>query len=268
MVKTGFAALFWATTAGAADRARLRRADLGGAARAAGRRARAARGARALDPDPVGVRAHPAPGRRARPRLLRAHGRSTCWRRSRSPSTWSWSPTRAPPGSCSGTFGTGAVFLAGLLWQRAPAPLARLRSRAAAPDDPLRAADDAGRAHPLLAQLHRPDPDRAARRARRGGPLRARDQVRPGHQRARARLPARLPAARLLDRRRRRGAARLQPDRDLVRRRLRLRRRRALAARALDRRPARRAASTSSRSRRSGCSPPGSRCTRSTWSWW
>ena len=68
-----------------------------------------------------------------------------------------------------------------------------------------------------------------------GGALLAGGQVRPGRQRPRPRLPARLAAARLLDPRRRRGAGRLRGDRHLVRRRLRLRRHRHVAALALDR---------------------------------
>ncbi len=68
-----------------------------------------------------------------------------------------------------------------------------------------------------------------------GRPLLAGGQVRPGRQRPRPRLPARLAAARLLDPRRRRGAPRLRRDRHLVRRRLRLRRHRHVAALALDR---------------------------------
>ncbi len=55
----------------------------------------------------------------------------------------------------------------------------------------------------------------------------------------RAGLPARLAAARLLDRRRRRGPPRLQPRLHLVRGGLRVRRRRPLAAGAVDRRSAR-----------------------------
>ena len=53
---------------------------------------------------------------------------------------------------------------------------------------------------------------------RRGGPVRARGQVRAGHAGARPRVPARLAAARLLDPRRRGGAARLLGDLHLVRR--------------------------------------------------
>ena len=74
------------------------------------------------------------------------------------------------------------------------------------------------------------------RRPRRGRPLLAGGQVRPGGQRPRPRLPARLAAARLLDPRRRRGPPRLRRGRHLVRRRLRLRRHRDVAALALDRR--------------------------------
>ena len=58
-------------------------------------------------------------------------------------------------------------------------------------------------------------------------------EVRPGGQRPRPRLPARLAAARLLDPRRRRGPPRLRHRRHPLRRRLRLRRHRHLAARAL-----------------------------------
>ncbi len=74
-------------------------------------------------------------------------------------------------------------------------------------------------------------------------------------------LPARLAAARLLDRRRRRGAARLQPRVHLVRGRLRLRGRRAVAAGALDRAPARRSGVLRLVQ---GDRPPGDRRSRST----
>ncbi len=74
VVRTGFAALFWATTLAPLIALAVRRADLRGAARPSRRRAGAARGARPLGADPVRVRAHPAARRRARPRLLRAHG--------------------------------------------------------------------------------------------------------------------------------------------------------------------------------------------------
>ena len=62
---------------------------------------------------------------------------------------------------------------------------------------------------------------------RRRRALRALGQVRAGGQRPRQGLPARLAAARLLDRGRRRGPPRLRGDRHLVRRRLHLLRRRA-----------------------------------------
>ena len=166
VVRTGFAALFWTTTAGAAGRARVRRADLGGAARPLRRRARPDRGPRPLDADPVGVRADPAAGRRARPRLLRAHGRSTCWRRSRSPSTSSWSQDEGADGILLGTLrDRGRVPRLAALAASAGGCRSLSDVGAAAADDPLRPADDAGRAHALLAQLHRPDPDRPARRA-------------------------------------------------------------------------------------------------------
>ena len=100
-----------------------------------------------------------------------------------------------------GTFGTGAAFLAWQLWQERHRLALRFQRAAVAADDPLRPADDARRADALLAQLHRPDPHRASRRPRRGGALRAGDQVRAGDQRARPRLPARLAAAGVLDRR-------------------------------------------------------------------
>ena len=122
-----------------------------------------------------------------------------------------------------------------------PPPLAPVRPRSAAADAALRPSDDAGRALPLRAQLRRPDHHRPHRRRRRGRPLLARRQVRPGGQRPGPRLPARLAAARLLDPRRRRGEARLRRGRHLVPRRLRLRRRRHVAARALDRPRPRRA---------------------------
>ena len=168
-----------------------------------------------------------------------------------------------------GTFGTGAVFAVWMLWrERRRLSLRPGRSPPAA-DVPVRAADDAGRAVALLAQLHRPDHPRADGRARRGGPVRARRQVRPGHAGARSRLSARLAAARLLDPGRRGGAARLLGDLHLVRRRARLRGRRAcgssarwivrlLAAPGLLRRP----------TRRSACWRPASPSTRSTWRWW
>ena len=73
-----------------------------------------------------------------------------------------------------GTFGTGAVFLVWRLWQERRRLSFRADTRAAAPDASLRLADDARRALALLAQLHRPDPDRPPGRPRRGGPLRAR----------------------------------------------------------------------------------------------
>ena len=60
-------------------------------------------------------------------------------------------------------------------------------------------------------------------------------QVRPGGQRPRPRLPARLAAARLLDPRRRRGPSHLRHRRHPLRRRLRLRRHRDVAVLALDR---------------------------------
>ena len=62
----------------------------------------------------------------------------------------------------------------------------------------------------LPAQLRRPDHHRPLARPRRGRPLLAGGQVRPGGQRPRPRLPARLAAARLLDPRRRRGPPRLR----------------------------------------------------------
>ena len=67
------------------------------------------------------------------------------------------------------------------------------------------------------------------------GPLLAGGQVRPGGQRPRPRLPARLAAAGLLDPRRRRGPPRLRHRRHPLRRRLRLRRHRHVAVLALDR---------------------------------
>ena len=97
----------------------------------------------------------------------------------------------------------------------------------------------------------------APRRPRRGGPLRARDQVRPGDERAGPRLPARLAAARLLDRRTTTRPAAPTPDRHLVRRRLRVRRRRPLAAGALDRPTCSPRPSSSRPTRRSACSPTG-----------
>ena len=77
-----------------------------------------------------------------------------------------------------GSFGTGVFFLAGPPVGRAPAARASLRDAAASPDAPLRAADDAGRADALLALLPRPHHHRPPRRPRRGGPVRARCQVR------------------------------------------------------------------------------------------
>ncbi len=129
-------------------------------------------------------------------------------------------------------------------------PLALDRPRPAAPHAALRHADDAGRALALRTQLRRPDHHRAHRRPRRGRALLAGGQVRPGGQRPRARLPARLAAARLLDPRRRRGASHLRRRGHLVRRRLQLRRRRHVAALALDRARPGRARSSSTPTKR------------------
>ena len=58
-------------------------------------------------------------------------------------------------------------------WSPAPPPAAGPRLAAAAADDPLRPADDARRALALLAQLHRPRSCSSASRPRRGRALRA-----------------------------------------------------------------------------------------------
>ena len=166
-----------------------------------------------------------------------------------------------------GSYASGAVFVLGLIVVHRRRLSLWVRPPAAAPHAPLRPADDAGRALALRAQLRRPDHHRPLARARRGGPLLARGQVRPGGQRARPRLPARLAAARLLDPRRRRGAPRLRRGRHLVRRRLRLRRHRHVAVLPLDR--ARPGGAGVLRLLRSGRPDrrPASPSTPSTWSW-
>ena len=129
--RPAFAALFWTTTVGAAIALALAEPISEALLDRSGRRARPARGPRPLDADPVGVRADAAAPRRARPRLLRAHRAQRARDDPGDGRASSSSRTRAPPGSCSARFGTGAVFLAGLLWQRAPP------ARAASPSRPL-----------------------------------------------------------------------------------------------------------------------------------
>ena len=89
-------------------------------------------------------------------------------------------------------------------------------------------------------RVHRPDHHRPLDRARRARPLRPRLQVQPGDPGRGPRLPARLAAARLLDPRRRGGAAHLRGRRHRVHGALRVHRRRHVAGGALDRPAARR----------------------------
>ena len=217
VVASTFAGLFWFSTARRADRPALRRADLRSAARprpgSPPELARISIGglwvltmfeflltlfrleerARAffVDHDPQRPRRDRAdrrPRRRRRRGRPRPAARQLRQRRRLRPR-----PDRRPA---------------------APA-LAALRPRAAAAAAALRPADDAGRGLALPAQLRRPDHHRPHRRPRRGRPLLAGGQVRPGGQRPRPRLPARLAAARLLDPRRRRGPPRLRHRRHL-----------------------------------------------------
>ena len=81
---------------------------------------------------------------------------------------------RGAEGLLLGQYATGAVFLGVLLVMHRRRLALIPDFGAAAPDDPLRPADDAGRALALLAQLHRPAADRAPDRARRRRALRAR----------------------------------------------------------------------------------------------
>ena len=159
------------------DRPRLRRADLRGVARAARRGTRPPGDPGAVDAHALGVRAHPAATRRAGARLLRDH-------RDQRPGD---DPDHRLPGGGAG-HGRRRDPAGHLRHRRllprvpgvegaAPA-VAAARRAAAAPHVPVRAADDAGGAHALLAQLHRPDHHRPPRRAGRGGAVRARGQVR------------------------------------------------------------------------------------------
>ena len=229
VVATSFAALFWVTTvaslialpfAGPISEAILDEARPG---------PDADRDRRPLGRDLARVPADPVPARGARkgvlrgddhqcPRGDRAHRRSR--RRPGRGGAWP-SPRqlrqrrRRRPGAD--------------LHPPAP-PLALVRPHPAAADHALRAADDAGRALALRAQLRRPDHHRPHRRPDRGRALLAGGEVRPGRQRPRSRLPARLAAARLLDPRRRGGPPRLRRCRHLVHGRLRVRRDRDVAA--------------------------------------
>ena len=243
--------------------AALRRADLPGAARPRGRRPGAARDPRPLGPDAVRVRAHPVPARRARPGLLRDHGRQRPGddpahglpgRRSRA---------RGRAASCSAPTRPARPFTVWLLWRERRRLCAGPDTPAAAPDVPLRAADDAGRALALLAQLHRPDhhrphgrasPRRASTRWRSSSPRAMKVLVR-GFQLA---WPPLAYSIRDDDEARRAYAL----DRHLVRRRARLRRRPGCGwsragSSGCSPRP-----SSSPPTRRSACSRPASPSTR------
>ena len=216
VVATSFAALFWFATIGGADRAAVRRADLRSAAR----------------PNPAPDLARIAIGglwvltmyeylltlfrleERARAFFVTTIAQRAGRDRA-SPSSSSSARGEGARGLLLGSYASGAVFVLALIFvQRRRLSLWFDRAAAAAADA-LRAADDAGRALALPAQLRRPDHHRPHRRPRRGRPLLAGGQVRPGGQRPRPRLPARLAAARLLDPRRRRGPPRLRRGRHL-----------------------------------------------------
>ena len=222
------------------DRAAVRRPDRRAAERRGARsRPGPDRDRRALGADPLRVHGHPLPPRRARQGLLRLHDRQRAagdpadgaagrrLRRGRR-----GAPGRQLPG--------GPALPAPADLGRALPTVAAARPRPAAADDPLRAADDAGRDVDLLARVHRPDHHRPLDRARRARPLRPRLQVQPGDPGRGPRLPARLAAARLLDPRRRGGAAHLRGRRHRVHGALRVHRRRHVAGGALDRPAARR----------------------------
>ena len=144
-----------------------------------------------------------------------------------------------------GNFGTGVAFLLGRLWVErrrlgftVDGGLLRRMIRFGLPTMP---------AELTLYSLNFDRPSDHHRSgspgARRGGrPLRDRGQVRERDAGPGPRLPPGLAAARVLDPGRRRGAARLRPDRHLVRRALLVRGRRALAPRAVARPGARRRA--------------------------
>ena len=213
----------------------------------------------------MGVRAHPAARRRARPRLLRAHRRSTSLATIPVTVFLVVVEDEGAAGILLGTFGTGAVFLAWLLWQqrrrlslRFELPLLRRMIRFGLPTMP---------AELSLYSLNFIDRILIVRLAglAEAGLYALAIKFAQGDQRARPRLPARLAAARLLDRRRRRGAPRLQPRRSpgsppsapspspacgCSR----------AGSSTCSRRP-----STSRPTRRSACWRRGSRSTRSTW---
>ena len=219
-----------------ADRPALRRTAGGSAARPGNpgpaahlHRTGADRDRRPLGGDAVRIPAHPLPPRRACSRLLPHHDRQRPRhdRADRRPRRRRGGRGPRPP----------ARLLPGRRRLRArddlrAAPSAHPRGRGAAPAPApaLRPADDARRGQPLPAQLRRPADHRPLAGARRGGPLLAGGEVRPGGERPRPRLPAGLAAARLLDPRRRRGTARLRHRDHPLPRRLHLAGGRALAA--------------------------------------
>ncbi len=213
----------------------LRRPDLRSAARRIRPRAGADRDRRPLGADDVGVHAHPLPPRRAGAGLLRHHdpqrrrgdrphrgpGRRSrrgrprpAARQLRDRRRFCCRPDRpavAPPLACASTSRcSGASSASALPTMPAEVSLYLLNFV-----DRL-----------IIVRTPRP---------RRGRPLLAGGEVRPGGQRPRPRLPARLAAARLLDPRRRRGPPHLRHRGHPLRRRLRLRRHRHVAVLALDR---------------------------------
>ena len=135
----------------------------------------------------MGVRADAVAPGRAGPGLLHDHGDQRPGRRSRSPSTWWWSRTWAPTGSCSAPSAPGCSSSpgcsggsAGGSSLRPDVPLLRRMVRFGLPTMPAELTL-------YSLQLHRPDHHRPARRPGRGRALRARGQVR---QRAPGRWPA------------------------------------------------------------------------------
>ena len=221
---------------------------------------------RPLGAHPLRVPADALPPRRAGPGLLRLHdgqrpggdpGDGLCW--------W-WSATRARRGCCSAPTDRRGLR-PGPDRRPPPPPLSDPGRRPAAPDAAFRPADDAGRALALLAQLHRPDHPRPPRRPRRGGLYSLAVKFAQGvNVLVRGFQLAWPPLAYSIrdDDEARRAYALIVTWFSAV---LRLRRRRHVAAGALDRAGPRRARVLRLlRGGRPG-RRPGSRSTRSTWSW-
>ena len=255
VVKTAFASLLWTTTIGLAialplaeplSRLLLDHSDPG---------PDADRDLRPLGLHDVRVPDRAVPARRAGQGLLRLHGLERA---------------RHHPGDRLARGGggqgrqrpaLGPVRDGGTVPRRPDrraAPPARPHPRlpALAPDVALGPADDARRALPLLAQLHRPGADRPDRRPRRRRPVQPVRQVCPGRQRLRQGVPARLATPRLLDPGRRRSSQGIRGDRHLVRLGDDVLRRRAVAALTLDRPRPGGAPNSSTRTRRSASSRP------------